>query len=229
MCPGTSRQLTILTANRAPFSVRMFPSAAVLANSVAFTGLVTGVAVWAIWGGDMFPSETDPKGDPETWTESEMQTWLRLVCWLLSVTSTLVTDVFAAKSASPPPRHTGAASRAHTGKHENSTTVRQLSVSWFAAAKRKLSSLGKAGRREDDKMWATQESNLGFFGTEEQRSVETGAPQRSVLTTILVALVIFSGCGSVVMECCRVLNAHRNLAFILQPPSPLSRCRWTPL
>ncbi|KAK1754521.1 hypothetical protein QBC47DRAFT_384140 [Echria macrotheca] len=45
---------------------------------LAFTGLVTGVAVWAIWGGDMFPAEKDPKGDPETWTEAEMRTWLRL-------------------------------------------------------------------------------------------------------------------------------------------------------
>ncbi|KAK4449193.1 hypothetical protein QBC34DRAFT_406194 [Podospora aff. communis PSN243] len=44
---------------------------------LAFTGLVTGVAVWAIWGGDIFPAEADPKGDPETWTESEMRAWLR--------------------------------------------------------------------------------------------------------------------------------------------------------
>ena len=33
-------------------------------------------------------------------------------------------------------------------------------------------------------MWATQESSLGFFGAEK--------PQRSVLTTILVALAIFA-------------------------------------
>ncbi|KAL2197424.1 hypothetical protein P885DRAFT_34932, partial [Corynascus similis CBS 632.67] len=42
----------------------------------AFGGLVTGVAVWAIWGGDMFPQEQDPKGDPETWTREELRRWL---------------------------------------------------------------------------------------------------------------------------------------------------------
>ncbi|TLD25411.1 hypothetical protein PspLS_05749 [Pyricularia sp. CBS 133598] len=43
---------------------------------LAFTGLVTGAAVWAIWGGDMFPKESDPKGDPDTWTHEEMRRWL---------------------------------------------------------------------------------------------------------------------------------------------------------
>ncbi|KAL1838608.1 hypothetical protein VTJ49DRAFT_2476 [Mycothermus thermophilus] len=43
---------------------------------LAFTGLVTGVALWAIWGGDLFPSEQDPKGDPETWTREELRRWL---------------------------------------------------------------------------------------------------------------------------------------------------------
>ncbi|KAL1869718.1 hypothetical protein VTK73DRAFT_2959 [Phialemonium thermophilum] len=43
---------------------------------LAFTGLVTGVALWAIYGGDMFPPDSDPKGDPETWTREEMRRWL---------------------------------------------------------------------------------------------------------------------------------------------------------
>ncbi|KAL2266411.1 hypothetical protein VTJ83DRAFT_5763 [Remersonia thermophila] len=43
---------------------------------LAFTGLVTGVALWAIWGGDLFPPEQDPKGDPETWTREELRRWL---------------------------------------------------------------------------------------------------------------------------------------------------------
>ncbi|KAK4219223.1 hypothetical protein QBC37DRAFT_153159 [Rhypophila decipiens] len=43
---------------------------------LAFTGLVTGVAVWTIWGGDIFPTSDDPKGDPSTWTKSEMMRWL---------------------------------------------------------------------------------------------------------------------------------------------------------
>ncbi|KAH6626219.1 hypothetical protein B0J18DRAFT_424262 [Chaetomium sp. MPI-SDFR-AT-0129] len=43
---------------------------------LAFGGLVTGVAVWAIWGGDMFPQEQDPKGDPGTWSKEELRRWL---------------------------------------------------------------------------------------------------------------------------------------------------------
>ncbi|KAK4137473.1 hypothetical protein BT67DRAFT_371847 [Trichocladium antarcticum] len=42
----------------------------------SFTGLVTGVAVWAIWGGDMFPTEADPGGNPEAWTKEELRRWL---------------------------------------------------------------------------------------------------------------------------------------------------------
>ncbi|KAK0635345.1 hypothetical protein B0T17DRAFT_612223 [Bombardia bombarda] len=43
---------------------------------LAFTGLVTGVAVWAIWGGDVFPQQQDPNGDPDTWTREELRRWL---------------------------------------------------------------------------------------------------------------------------------------------------------
>ncbi|KAF4216719.1 hypothetical protein CNMCM8980_007288 [Aspergillus fumigatiaffinis] len=39
--------------------------------------MVTAAAAWAIWGGDMFPSEPDPTGDPEDWTADEMRRWLR--------------------------------------------------------------------------------------------------------------------------------------------------------
>ncbi|KAL2119326.1 hypothetical protein VTJ04DRAFT_6286 [Mycothermus thermophilus] len=38
--------------------------------------LFLGVAAWAIWGGDLFPPEPDPKGDPETWTREELRRWL---------------------------------------------------------------------------------------------------------------------------------------------------------
>ncbi|KAH6611411.1 hypothetical protein Trco_001431 [Trichoderma cornu-damae] len=31
---------------------------------------------WSIFGGDMFPAQEDPKGDPETWTREEMRRWL---------------------------------------------------------------------------------------------------------------------------------------------------------
>lgn len=46
---------------------------------LAFAGLVTGVAVWAIYGGDMFPQESDPKGAPETWSTEELRRWLAAV------------------------------------------------------------------------------------------------------------------------------------------------------
>ncbi|KAL2760488.1 hypothetical protein ACRALDRAFT_2039115 [Sodiomyces alcalophilus JCM 7366] len=45
-------------------------------SKATFGGLVTAVAVWAIYGGDMFPAEPDPSGDPENWTREEMRRWL---------------------------------------------------------------------------------------------------------------------------------------------------------
>ncbi|KAJ6438175.1 hypothetical protein O9K51_08766 [Purpureocillium lavendulum] len=42
----------------------------------AFGGVIAAAAAWTIWGGDMFPKEADPKGDPETWTREEMRRWL---------------------------------------------------------------------------------------------------------------------------------------------------------
>ncbi|KAI6804327.1 hypothetical protein KC332_g9111 [Hortaea werneckii] len=41
-----------------------------------FAAVITGVAAWSIWGGDMFPQGAEPKGDPRNWTEEEMRAWL---------------------------------------------------------------------------------------------------------------------------------------------------------
>ena len=46
---------------------------------LAFAGIVTGVTLWSIWNGDIFPSATDPKGDPQDWTEEQMKAWLNKV------------------------------------------------------------------------------------------------------------------------------------------------------
>ncbi|KAJ5622229.1 hypothetical protein N7528_005461 [Penicillium herquei] len=46
---------------------------------LGFAGMVTAVAAWSIWGTDVFPAESDPKGDPETWTVEDMKRWLRAV------------------------------------------------------------------------------------------------------------------------------------------------------
>ncbi|KAK6388533.1 hypothetical protein LTR65_007870 [Meristemomyces frigidus] len=43
---------------------------------LGFAGIVTAVAAWSIWGGDMFPQQEDPKGEPETWSEDDMKRWL---------------------------------------------------------------------------------------------------------------------------------------------------------
>lgn len=43
---------------------------------LGFAGVITAVAAWSIWGGDMFPKLEDPKGEPENWTEDEMKRWL---------------------------------------------------------------------------------------------------------------------------------------------------------
>ncbi|KAK0383706.1 hypothetical protein NLU13_9617 [Sarocladium strictum] len=45
---------------------------------LAFSGVVAAAAVWTIWGGDMFPPEPDPTGDPAGWTKEEMRRWLSL-------------------------------------------------------------------------------------------------------------------------------------------------------
>ncbi|KAK4076057.1 hypothetical protein Trihar35433_2617 [Trichoderma harzianum] len=42
----------------------------------AFGGVVVAAAAWSIFGGDLFPAQEDPKGDPETWTREEMRRWL---------------------------------------------------------------------------------------------------------------------------------------------------------
>lgn len=46
---------------------------------LAFTGLVALASVSTIFGGDMFPAEKDPAGDPETWTVEELRRWLKSV------------------------------------------------------------------------------------------------------------------------------------------------------
>ncbi|OJJ59929.1 hypothetical protein ASPSYDRAFT_912800 [Aspergillus sydowii CBS 593.65] len=44
---------------------------------LGFAGMVTAAAAWAIWGNEIFPAESDPKGDPANWTLEEMRRWLR--------------------------------------------------------------------------------------------------------------------------------------------------------
>lgn len=57
---------------------------------LAFGGLVTAVAVWAIYGGDMFPAGPDPTGNPEDWTREEMRRWLAAVFAALFSVSVIV-------------------------------------------------------------------------------------------------------------------------------------------
>mgnify|MGYP004705054781 CR=1 FL=1 len=59
-------------------------------HSLAFGGLVTAVAVWAIYGGDMFPAGPDPTGNPEDWTREEMRRWLAAVFAALFSVSVIV-------------------------------------------------------------------------------------------------------------------------------------------
>ena len=45
---------------------------------LGFTGIIGAVAAWTVWGNEpLFPKEPDPKGDPTTWTDSELQRWLK--------------------------------------------------------------------------------------------------------------------------------------------------------
>lgn len=43
---------------------------------MGFAAIVGAVAAWTIWGGDMFPKEADPSGDPKDWTDTELKRWL---------------------------------------------------------------------------------------------------------------------------------------------------------
>ena len=46
---------------------------------LGFAGLVGIASLWNMWNGDVFPQEADPKGDPETWTDTELRRWLKKV------------------------------------------------------------------------------------------------------------------------------------------------------
>lgn len=46
---------------------------------LGFAGLVAAASIWNMFGGDMFPAEKDPTGDPETWTDHELRRWLKNV------------------------------------------------------------------------------------------------------------------------------------------------------
>jgi len=46
---------------------------------LGFAGLITGVAVWSIWGQDMFPKPEEPKSKPEEWSDEQLLSWLKHV------------------------------------------------------------------------------------------------------------------------------------------------------
>ena len=45
-------------------------------QSTGFAALVTAASAYVIWGSDVFPTESDPKGDPKDWTREELRRWL---------------------------------------------------------------------------------------------------------------------------------------------------------
>ncbi|KAB2572255.1 hypothetical protein DIS24_g10744 [Lasiodiplodia hormozganensis] len=71
----------------------------------AFAGIVTAATAWVVWGGDVFPAEPDPTGDPATWTNTELRRWLRnrnLLPSELATREELLERVHA--NMRPPPR-----------------------------------------------------------------------------------------------------------------------------
>lgn len=44
-----------------------------------FAGLVALASLSSMFGGDIFPAEKDPKGEPESWTDDELRRWLKKV------------------------------------------------------------------------------------------------------------------------------------------------------
>lgn len=43
--------------------------------------MVTAVAAWSIWGGDIFPAQLppEPAGEPETWSLEDLRGYLKAV------------------------------------------------------------------------------------------------------------------------------------------------------
>lgn len=48
-------------------------------TTVAFGLVVVGAWAWGMFGGDTFPAEKDPTGDPNGWTREELRRWLAAV------------------------------------------------------------------------------------------------------------------------------------------------------
>lgn len=46
---------------------------------LGFAGLVALASISSIFGGDIFPAEKDPTGDPQSWTDEELRRWLKNV------------------------------------------------------------------------------------------------------------------------------------------------------
>lgn len=84
----------------------------------AFGGLVTAVAVWAVYGGDMFPREGDPTGSPEDWSREDMRRWLSAVSRPLFV-PLFATDNVAAQLVPRKLGHEGRASGEDSSQSEN--------------------------------------------------------------------------------------------------------------
>lgn len=58
-----------------------------------FAGLVALASFASIFGGDMFPAQKDPTGNPETWTEDELRRWLKNVwSWCSSMVNPNLQD-----------------------------------------------------------------------------------------------------------------------------------------
>lgn len=46
---------------------------------LGFAGLVALASLSSIFGGEMFPAQKDPTGNPESWTDEELRRWLKNV------------------------------------------------------------------------------------------------------------------------------------------------------
>jgi hypothetical protein len=71
----------------------------------------------------MFPSESDPKGDPETWTREELRRWLSAVSRSVPGALPLVADPQAEKPTSTRDGRQGTVARAGEGQYEDSEAI----------------------------------------------------------------------------------------------------------
>lgn len=87
---SSSRNLTFCSYNSSIFVCPIMPTPvdrALQSRNLffGFAGLVALASLSSIFGGEMFPAQKDPTGDPETWTDDDLRRWLKNVSLVMFI------------------------------------------------------------------------------------------------------------------------------------------------